>query len=203
MNMRKLLALLPVSLVAVAAFAQGPVASKSTAKTTAQKAVSAVPRRADEFVIHMTNGPDKLLSASRGSAVVLAFMYTTCPHCQHMAGVLAGMKNEYAAKGVQFLGVAFDAGARANVEPFIKLTGTNFPCGFSTPDQVQKFVRPEAEDFNIPILVFIDRAGMIRSQYVSYGLDSPGDKFLSADGLEARIHAEIDKLLKTPAAAAK
>jgi peroxiredoxin len=148
-----------------------------------------VPRKAPEFVIQMPNGPQQLLSAYRGKTVVLALMYTTCPHCQKTAGVLNTVQKEYASKGVQVLGATFDDGAALRVRQFDKDLGLNYPCGFSTDPAVREFadLSPTAPYF-VPILVFIDKTGMIRSEYVG------DEKFL--DKQEVNIRAELDKLLK-------
>jgi thiol-disulfide isomerase/thioredoxin len=149
-----------------------------------------LPRKAGEFVIQMPDGPAQLLSAYQGKTVVLAFMYTTCPHCKHTAQVLAQVQKEYAGKGVQILGAAFDAGSAFRVQQFNKELGLNFPCGYAGEPAVLQFVQqPPAEPYFVPILVFIDKTGMVRSQYVG------DEKFL--DKQEVNIRAEIDKLLKT------
>ena len=62
-------------------------------------------------MIQMPTNKQLLLSSFRGKTVVMAFMFTTCPHCQKMAGILAQIQKEYADKGVQVLGVTFDPGA--------------------------------------------------------------------------------------------
>src|SRR4051794_15722031 len=41
-----------------------------------------VPRKAPEFVFNIQDGSQLLLSSQKGKAVVVAFMFTTCPHCQ-------------------------------------------------------------------------------------------------------------------------
>jgi cytochrome oxidase Cu insertion factor (SCO1/SenC/PrrC family) len=57
-----------------------------------------LPRKASEFVFNNVDGPQKLLSMYKGKTIVLALMYTTCPHCQKTAQVLAKVQTEYAAK---------------------------------------------------------------------------------------------------------
>jgi peroxiredoxin len=151
-----------------------------------------IPRKAPEFVFKMTDGPQQLLSQYRGKTLVLAFMYTTCPHCQHTAQVLTKVQTEYADRGVQVLGACFDDGAAFRTQQFNKSLGLNFPVGVSSSGSVLEFVQhPAAEPYFVPILVFVDKTGMIRSQYV-------GDEaFLNNQ--EVNIRAEIDKMLKTPA----
>jgi peroxiredoxin len=154
-----------------------------------------VPRKAGEFVFQMVGGPQQLLSMYKGKTIVLALMYTTCPHCQKTAQVLAKVQTEYAAKGVQILGATFDQGAAGRVQQFNKQLGLNFPCGFSEQGPVLEFLQhPINEPYFVPILVFIDRRGTIRSQYI-------GDETFLAHQ-EVNIRAEIDKVLKMDAPAA-
>ncbi len=158
-----------------------------------------VPRKAAEFVVNMIDGQQKLLSSLRGKTVVAAFMFTTCPHCKKTAGVLSKVQDEYGAKGVQVVGVTFDQGAQARVTGFIQETGANFPVGYSTQGQVLEFLQvPQTEPYFVPILVFIDKTGMVRGEYVG------DEKFLAQQ--EVNIRAEIDKMLHgsaAPAPAAK
>ena len=156
-----------------------------------------VPRKAPEFVFTMTDGTQQLLSQYRGKTIVLAFMYTTCPHCQHTAQVLTAIQTEYKDRGVQVLGACFDDGAAARTRQFNLQLGLNFPVGVSAPGSVLEFVQhPVNEPYFVPILVFIDKTGMIRSQYIG------DEKFLNQQ--ETNIRLEIDKMLKgSPAAAPK
>jgi cytochrome oxidase Cu insertion factor (SCO1/SenC/PrrC family) len=186
---RRIFAVLFAAAFATALFAQTPAAATKTTLPT--------PRPAGEFVIHMNDGSQKLLSSYKGKVVLVAFMYTTCSHCQHTAGILAKVNNEYAAKGVQILGVAFDQNAQQGIPGFLKMTGANFPVGFSTPDQVVKFMHAYG-DYYVPMMAFIDRTGTIRTSVISYGEpNGEADKFLGDDE-EANVHKELDKLLKAP-----
>ena len=173
--MRKLLVLMTL---AAAAFA---------GETTHKAPV--VPRKAPEFVFNMVNTPQQLLSMYRGKTVVLAFMYTTCPHCQKLAQELSQIQTEYAGKGVQVLGATFDTGAQARVQQFNQMLKLNFPVGYSDGAPVLEFLQHPANDpYFVPILVFIDQRGMIRSQFIP-----------DEDSKPVNVRAEIDKLLK-PAA---
>jgi peroxiredoxin len=147
-----------------------------------------VPRKAAEFVFNMVDGPQQLLSSYKGKNIVLALMYTTCPHCQKTAQILAKVQTEYTGKGVQVLGAVFDQGAATRVQQFNKTFGVNFPCGYSNQDAVLQFLDlSPTEPYFVPILVFIDKRGTIRSQYI-------GDEtFLSKQELNIRV--EIDKMM--------
>jgi thiol-disulfide isomerase/thioredoxin len=146
-----------------------------------------VPRKAAEFVIQMPDGKQQLLSSWRGKTVVLAFMFTTCPHCQKTAQLLAQVQKEYADKGVQVLGAAFDQGAAFQVQKFNQVFGVNFPCGYSNMKAVMDFLQITEPPF-VPDLVFIDKTGMVRSQYVG------DEQFLNNQ--EVNIRAELDKMIK-------
>jgi peroxiredoxin len=167
----------------------------SLAAGTAPVPAGGVPRKADEFVFNNVDGPQRLLSMYKGKTIVLALMYTTCPHCQKTAQLLTQVQKEYAAKGVQILGAVFDQGAKGRVQQFNQQLGLNFPVGYSEQGPVLEFLKlPPNDPYFVPILVFIDRRGMVRSQYV-------GDEtFLSHQ--DVNIRAEIDKMLKASAPAA-
>jgi peroxiredoxin len=158
----------------------------------APKKAPTVPRKAGEFVFQMVDGPQQLLSMYKGKTIVLALMYTTCPHCQKTAQLLSKVQTEYAAKGVQMLGAAFDQGAAGRVQQFNKSLGLNFPVGYSDQGAVLEFLQlPPNEPYFVPILVFIDKRGTVRSQYI-------GDETFLANQ-EVNIRAEIDKTLKAGA----
>jgi peroxiredoxin len=198
--MRRIFAVIPAAALAAALFAQAPAAKAPPAAAKKTTAAPVTPRKAGEFVIHMPNGSEQLLSSYRGKVVVMAFMYTTCTHCQHTAGVLAKVQSEYGPKGAQVIGVTFDQDAAKNVANFIKTFGVNFPCGYSTPDQVVKFLHAP-EEYYVPMLAFIDQTGTVRSQYIVTGIDhDPAGEFLNAQ--EANIRKELDKYLKAPSPAA-
>jgi thiol-disulfide isomerase/thioredoxin len=161
-------------------------------------AAGPVPRKASEFVILSPDGKQTLLTSYRGKSVVLALMFTTCPHCQKAAQLLSQLQKEYADRGLQVLGATFDPGAKANILQFDRIFATGFLCGYSTNENVLQFLQqPASNPPFVPILVFIDRAGMIRAQHVitgDDGPDSPEQKFFA--NLETNVRGEIDKLLK-------
>jgi peroxiredoxin len=206
--MRKLLAVIPALILAAALSAQTKApATKAAAPASGVKAPAPrpaweTPHPAGEFVIHMTDGSQKLLSSYRGKVVVMAFMYTTCTHCQHTAGVLAKINSEYAGKGVQFLGVAIDAGAQQGLATFLKITGANFPVGYASSDQAMKFLRGPSDGWYVPMLAFVDRNGMMRYENIVTDTDD-GTAGNWIGSQEINIPKEIDKYLATSSAAAK
>lgn len=175
-HMRKVVALLTL---AVAAFA------------------AQLPRKAPEFVIQNPDGKQTLLSSYRGKTVVLALMFTTCPHCQKLSGELNGIQRDYAAKGVQVLGAVWDATAEKNLKPFITAFASGYPVGSSNNNAVLTFLSQPANDPPfVPIVVMIDKTGMIRNIHMVTGetVNGPEEKFFQA--ADASIRAELDKMLK-------
>jgi peroxiredoxin len=162
----------------------------------ASAAISAdLPRKAPEWKIEMNSGKPVLLSQYRGKAVILAFILTACPHCQHTTGLLVKDQAEYGPKGLQVLECAINDGARNLVPNFIQTYKTNFPVGF-VDDQagLGEFVDlPPSPIPQMPILMFIDRNGMIRSVHQGSG------PLLGSEKQEQNLRDEIEKLLKIPA----
>jgi cytochrome oxidase Cu insertion factor (SCO1/SenC/PrrC family) len=165
----------------------------ATALVTTAVAVAAdLPRPAGEFSVHMTNGSQTLLSNYKGKVVVLSFFFTTCPHCQNVAGVMQGIQKEYAPKGVQFMAGCFDDNAANGVGTFNELYVKNvFPVGWDDRSAVFEFLHLSMmQQVFVPIITFIDRKGMLRQQYI-------GDEAYLKDPNKS-IRASLDELLKEP-----
>lgn len=156
----------------------------------ADSAPAPLPRPAGEFSIHTENGKQVLLSTYKGKVVLLTFFFTTCPHCQHMAGLLQTVQKEYGPKGVQVLSGCFDENAEAQVGQFNQLYVKNaFPVGWDPRAAVFEFLHvPLMQQVFVPILTFIDRKGMIQQQYI-------GDENYLSDP-EKNVRASLDQMLK-------
>jgi thiol-disulfide isomerase/thioredoxin len=178
MRFRDSLAVLTLALVAMVAPAQ---------KT---------PRPAGEFAIGLNNGGQILLSQYSGKVVVLAFMFTTCPHCQHTSQILSQIQREYADQGLQILGAFFNPNAADLVPGFITQFQPAFPVGFAERDQVNEYLQHSpGKPTYVPELIFIDRNRQIRAQY-------SGDVDFFKDQ-DKNIRAVVESLLKEPVSAKK
>ena len=155
-----------------------------------------VPRHAPEFVIHMPDGSQMLLSSLRGKVVALLFVYTTCPHCQHDSQVFSKLYEEYGARGFQPVDVAFNDMANLFVKDFVKENKVTYPVGFSPKEPVLDYLGiPIIERYVVPQILWIDRKGTIRSQTPPMG----EEKLLK----ETYWREMIETLLKEPATATK
>jgi thiol-disulfide isomerase/thioredoxin len=151
-----------------------------------------VPRPSPEYVIRLTTGQQILLSSLRGNVVALMFISTECPHCQQTAQLMDRLYKEYGPKGFRPVAVAFNEMAMMLVPDFIKRHNISFPVGYDVRDTVYAYIeRPIMLRTYVPILVFIDRSGTIRGQYL-------GDDNFFRDQ-EKNIRAMIEQLLREPA----
>ena len=155
-----------------------------------------LPRRSPEFTI--TEGPNKesLLTGYRGKVVVLAFVHTTCVHCQQFSMVLTKLHKQLGAKGFQPIDIAWNPGAQSLVPGFIKQIKIDFPVGYSDWDPIMSYLGFSVMDRPVvPLVVVIDKKGMIRAQ-------SPpqGDPNLQDEG---KLKALIETLLAEGASAGK
>ena len=147
------------------------------------------PRPAPEFVIHRVGAPDLKLSAYKGKVVVLALLNTGCTHCQHFAQQLAVYQKEYGSKGVQVLAAVFDKDAKAGLATFRDKYVQGFPIGYSDEATVMSWLtQPTEQGYFVPIVVFINRRGVIESQHL-------GDDNLFQDP-DANIRHKLDRMLK-------
>lgn len=155
-----------------------------------------VPRPAGEFAIKLPNGQVTLLSQYSGKVVLLAFISTTCPHCQKTTQLLSSLQNEYAPRGVQFLAAAFNPDAAQLVPGFIAQFRPTFPVGSAERDSVLEYEQASLAKPNyVPDLIFIDRNRVIRAQH------DGGDDFFKDQ--EKNIREMLDTLLKEPVKSAK
>ena len=125
-----------------------------------------IPRTTPEFAINTTDGRQILLSQYRGKTVVLAFILTTCSHCQKTIGILSKLQPEFAARGVQILACAMEDAAKQNVPGFIGKFKPSFPVGYSPRDSVYEYLQhPTMLILHMPAVVFIDKRGNIVAQF--------------------------------------
>ena len=156
-----------------------------------------VPRPATDFGFQ--TGPDQYtwLSEYKGKTCVVAFILTTCPHCQYTTGILTRIQKEYAARGVQVLESAIDPMASLRIADFRKKLGVTFPVGYNEQNYGLKFLGlPENTPMLVPQIVMIDAKGIIRVQYSG---DSPRMK---DDIQEKSLREDLEKTIKAGQTAA-
>jgi peroxiredoxin len=147
-----------------------------------------MPRKAPEFTVIEASGKQTLLSSLRGKVVVLAFVLTTCPHCQAECGVLTKLQGELGAKGFQTLAVAFNDNAGMLVNQFVQDFHIGFPVGSASRETVMSYLQlSDVMRWVVPQIVVIDRQGFIVSQSAPTGSEELQD--------EASLRKRITDLL--------
>jgi peroxiredoxin len=157
-----------------------------------------VPRRAPNLTYYDASGKVIALSNFAGKVVVIEFLFIGSVHCGAVAQTLSRLNRELGSRGFQALGVAFSApGSMADaaaVETFLQSYQLAIPVGYTSKENVDNFLsRGPSDVLNIPQVVVIDRAGVIRAQ----SGNRPGNPKLEN---EASLRALLDGLLKETAA---
>lgn len=159
-------------------------------------AMPPLPRKSPEFTITQGPGKESLLSSYRGKVVVLAFVYTTCPHCQVYSTMIEKLYHELGPHGFQPIDIAWNDNAPMLAPPFVQQLGLTFPVGYSTYDPVMSFMGFSVMDRPVvPLIVVIDRKGMIRAQSPPEGDPNLQD--------ESKLRDLVDGLLKEGASATR
>lgn len=152
---------------------------------------SEVPRKALDFAVQ--TGPDKYIWLGNdyaGKTVIIAFILTTCPHCQFTTGILNRIQREYAGRGVKVIESAIEPMSSLHIPDFVKKFGTAFPVGYDNQTYAAKFLGyPENDPMFVPQIVFIDNTGTIRAQITG---ETPG---MVEPQQEATLRATLDKVL--------
>jgi len=188
-------ALAPISAF-LALFSAGLLADTTPANSTI------TPYAAPEFVVNLPAGKQLLLSSLRGKVVVMEFLFTTCPHCQHASQVFTQLYSEFGSRGFQPVGVAFNedqftAGPERAVVDFVKMFRVGYPVGWSERAKVLDFLGVTPFDrLVVPQIVWIDRKGMIRSKTMANGDDTQHYR-------EEYWREMIETLTKEPAGSAR
>jgi len=158
------------------------------------------PYPALDFVVNLPDGKQLHTSSLHGKVVVLEFLYTTCPHCQHASQVFTQLYKEYGAKGFQPVGIAFneevfgkDTTPAKVVGDFIQKFNVGYPVGWSDREKVTEYLGiGPMEGFVVPQIVWIDRKGMVRAKTLPRGTDQEHYQ-------EPYWREMIDTLIKEPA----
>jgi peroxiredoxin len=159
-------------------------------------ATDPLPRKSPEFTITEAPGKSTLLSSYRGKVVVLGFIFTTCPHCQVFSAALERIYKDLGPRGFQPIDVAWNQNAQSLTSGFIRQNNLTFPVGYGEYDPVMSFMGFSVMDRPVvPLVVVIDKKGMIRAQSPPQGDANLQD--------ETKLRALIESLLKEPSAITK
>ena len=162
----------------------------ATLVSLAAAPTSNLPRKAPDQVIHFVDGKTAKVSDYSGKVVLVAFILTGCPHCQHTVTLLNTIQNDLGKRGFQAVALAVNADAPRRLSDFISTWKPAFPVGYCDARDGAEFMKLAKDQRPLaPLLAFIDRKGMIRAQ-----TDGNDAKFFDAKEAD-HIRAQVLKLL--------
>jgi thiol-disulfide isomerase/thioredoxin len=82
---------------------------------------------APDFSLQSLEGQTLRLSDLRGKAVLLNFWATWCGPCKIEMPWFVELQNQYAAQGLQIVGIAMDDASKEDISKFAKDMGVNYP----------------------------------------------------------------------------
>jgi peroxiredoxin len=147
-----------------------------------------IPRTAPDLTIPTPDGKQLKVSDYRGKVLCLTFILTTCPHCQKTTQLLNGIYKDLAPKGFDVVEAALNQ--NPDIPGFLAQFKPPYPVGTATVQQALDYMQwPKDKRPLVPFVMFIDRKGVIRSQYT--GAD---ESFFDANQ-EQHMRDEAGKLL--------
>ena len=105
------------------------------------------------------DGQPHSLAQWRGKVLVVNFWATWCTPCREEIPVFIKFQDQYAARGVQYVGIAIDQIER--VVPYAKEMGINYPLligGFETMDFARQLGNRSGV---LPFTLVVDRGGKV------------------------------------------
>ncbi len=167
-------------------------------------AAADIPRKAPDITINLDNGQRTQLSAYKGKVVAVIFILTGCTHCQAASKSLEKVYQAEKKRGFEVVAIAIDQGAKDRLAAFRKEHQVSFPLAYDAPISVFNFMQlPIMVGPKMPQLAFVDRDGMIRSQYPGespfFGQipagNGPNQEKIMAAERDKNVRAEVEKLL--------
>jgi cytochrome oxidase Cu insertion factor (SCO1/SenC/PrrC family) len=149
-----------------------------------------IPRKAPDLAIHMNTGKDLQVNSHRGKVICVAFILTTCSHCQNTTRILSRAQNDFGARGFQVVEASIEENGRLLVPGFIQQFNPPFPVGYLDFDAAQVYLQHSPMMMlHMPGILFIDRQGRVVAQYEG------SDPFMNELDQEKNIRAKIEQLL--------
>ena len=115
---------------------------------------------APDFVLKSVAGQNFRLSEFRGDVVMLAFGATWCGDCREQLEQLGGMHAHYQDAGVELLAVSLDQSQKQAGELAAALS-SSYPVLFDAGGEVGRLY----DVSKVPVMVLIDRAGVVRNVF--------------------------------------
>lgn len=118
--------------------------------------VARVGQPAPDWTQSTTTGSKLTLSSLRGKAVYLNFFATWCPPCNDEAPGINALQKQYAAQGLQVVGVD-ELENQKKAASFVRKYGLVYPAIVD-----DGALQSQYEVNGLPVHVFIDRSGVVK-----------------------------------------
>ncbi|HEV2134916.1 MAG TPA: TlpA disulfide reductase family protein [Terracidiphilus sp.] len=123
-------------------------------------ATSLVNHKAPGFVRRDLNGRTVNLARLRGKVVLLNFWATWCAPCEAEIPVFSRWQREYAAQGLQVIGISMDDG-EGPVKSFVGRLEPGYPIAMGDAKLGERY----GGVLGLPLTYLIDRKGVVRAQF--------------------------------------
>ncbi len=149
---------------------QTSLAAASPAAETAKPDLSAgdpqMPYPAKPLAFKTADGKQIKLSDYKGKVVLVMFFSTDCPHCQRTTAFLSTIYDKYHANGAEFMALAVNPNAPANIGEFISTYRVKFPTGLTTRSTWAEFGGfPITQNSYVPHMMFVDKQGNVAEDH--------------------------------------
>lgn len=140
-------------------------------------------QRSPDFALKDAAGQELNLSSLQGQPVAVIFWASWCPHCEKEMPLMQSMYEQYGDQGLAVIGVnvpGLGGDTKDKAQAFVAEKGITFPVLFDEGGRVYQEYRVSG----VPNLIFIDREGVVVSNY-------PGA--MEAELLEEQIRQLVEE----------
>jgi thiol-disulfide isomerase/thioredoxin len=137
-----------------------PQADNATAMPPATKTMTAE-QALNLKMDSLNGGGSHRLADWKGKAVLLNFWATWCAPCRQEIPLLVRLQAQYAAQGLQVVGIATDESSEKDVQAFLKKMVVNYPMLMGTDDVGNLVSGFGGTLIGLPYTLVLDRNGKV------------------------------------------
>ena len=134
--------------------------------TSASSPATTIDERLGTYAWTLDNKQRAKVSDYLGKVVLVDFYATWCEPCRAETPHLVKMQQQYAAQGLQVVGLNVGGeDDRAEVPKYVKEFGIQYPLGFPDDELVEAYL---GDNENIPQTFVFDRSGKLVKRFTGY-----------------------------------
>lgn len=133
----------------------------------------------------------------QGKVVIVSLTGTWCPNCHDEAPFLVQLYNDYRARGLEIVALAFEEPAQlkdlSRVRAFIRQYHITYPFLIAGDSDHEAEALPQAVNLNtFPAMFVLGKDGRVRATHAGYASQATGQYYMQE---QKEFLAEIDRLL--------